>query len=131
MISNIANLVYELTHEIQNHLRLKILGIYKILEKYQIWVETKPRVTQKKKIKLFISCPILLDFSILLQIFVRDCSNITDDINIFSDDSDREDIVYSDEKILMNRYKKLLLIEIKVNLFILHLILKSLLCRQN
>ena len=85
----------------------------------------------KKKIKLFISCPILLDFSILLQIFVRDCSNITDDINIFSDDSDREDIVYSDEKILMNRYKKLLLIEIKVNLFILHLILKSLLCRQN
>ena len=124
-------MVYELTHEIQNHLRLKILGIYKILEKYQIWVETKPRVTQKKKIKLFISCPILLDFSILLQIFVRDCSNITDDINIFSDDSDREDIVYSDEKILMNRYKKLLLIEIKVNLFILHLILKSLLCRQN
>ena len=131
MISNIANLVYELTHEIQNHLRLKILGIYKILEKYQIWVETKPRVTQKKKIKLFISCPILLDFSILLQIFVRDCSNITNDINISSDDSDREDAVYSDEKIPMNRYKKLLLIEIKVDLFILHLILKSLLCRQN
>ena len=70
-------------------------------------------------------------FSILLQIFVRDCSNITNDINISSDDSDREDAVYSDEKIPMNRYKKLLLIEIKVDLFILHLILKSLLCRQN
>ena len=38
LISSIANLVYELP----NNLRLRILGNYEIVEKYQIWVDTLP-----------------------------------------------------------------------------------------
>ena len=37
MISSIANLVYELPHELPNH--LSILGNKEILGKYQIWAE--------------------------------------------------------------------------------------------
>ena len=42
MISRIANLVYELPHELPNDLRLRILGNKKMLVKSQIWVETQP-----------------------------------------------------------------------------------------
>ena len=41
-ISSIAKLVYELPPELPNDLRLRILGNQEILEKSQIWVETKP-----------------------------------------------------------------------------------------
>ena len=40
MISSIANLIYELPHELPNYLRLRILGKKQILGKSQIWVET-------------------------------------------------------------------------------------------
>ena len=40
MVSGIANLVYELPHELPNGLRLRILGNKEILRKSQIWVET-------------------------------------------------------------------------------------------
>ena len=40
MISSIANLVYELPHELPNHLTLRILGNKEIFKKSQIWVET-------------------------------------------------------------------------------------------
>ena len=50
---------------------------------------------------------------------------ITDYINIYFDDSDREDSDYSVKKILMIKYKKLLLIEIRADFFILCLSLKS------
>ena len=42
MISSLANLVYKLPPELQNDLRLRILGNKKILGKYQIWVEKQP-----------------------------------------------------------------------------------------
>ena len=48
---------------------------------------------------------------------------ITENIEV-SDDFDKEYSDYSDKKILMNKYKKLLLVEIRVNLFILHLFKK-------
>ena len=78
-------------HELLNVLRLRILGKRKILGKSQIWVETFVQSpfqklnfgnsSQKKKkkkdakvdIKLFLPCPVLLNFSILLQIFSQDC----------------------------------------------------------
>ena len=41
-ISSIANLVYKLPNELANDLGLRILGNKEILEKSQIWVETKP-----------------------------------------------------------------------------------------
>ena len=40
VISSIANLVYELPHELQGDLRLRILENKEILGKSQIWVET-------------------------------------------------------------------------------------------
>ena len=42
VISCIANLVYELPHELPNDLRLKTLGNKEILRKSQIWVQTQP-----------------------------------------------------------------------------------------
>ena len=69
LISSITNLVYELLHELPNNLRLR----------RNSWVPSLPARTQisarvirklaKVDIKLFLSCPILLDFSILFQIF--------------------------------------------------------------
>ena len=41
-ISSIANLAYDLPHELPNDLRLRILRNKKILGKCQIWVETCP-----------------------------------------------------------------------------------------
>ena len=38
--ASIKNLVYELPHELLNYLRFAILGNYKKIGKYQIWVET-------------------------------------------------------------------------------------------
>ena len=82
MISSIANLVYELPHELPNDLRLRILGNEEMLGKSQIWVEpisqspfqklilvTAVKNHAKLDIKLVLSCPVLLDFSILFQIF--------------------------------------------------------------
>ena len=37
---SVANLVYELPHELPNDLRLRILGNKEISENYQIWVDT-------------------------------------------------------------------------------------------
>ena len=37
---SVANLVYELPHELPNDLRLRILGNKDISENYQIWVDT-------------------------------------------------------------------------------------------
>ena len=84
-MSSIANLVYEFPHEWPNDLRLGILGNKEILRKYQIWVETCLPVSSlssrnqtlaiavkkhaKVDIKLFLSFIVLLDFSILFQIF--------------------------------------------------------------
>ena len=84
-MSSIANLVYEFPHEWPNDLRLAILGNKEILRKYQIWVETCLPVSSlpsrnqtlaiavkkhaKVDIKLFLSFIVLLDFSILFQIF--------------------------------------------------------------
>ena len=62
---------------------------------------------------------------------------ISDDINISSDNSDGKKFDYSDKgnynKLVKfaSKYKKLPLVEIRVNLFIFGLGLKSLLCRQN
>ena len=42
LISSIANLVYELPHELPNKLRRRILGEQEILGKSQIWVGTQP-----------------------------------------------------------------------------------------
>ena len=39
-VSSIADLVYELPHQLPNDLRFRILGKKKILGKSQIWVET-------------------------------------------------------------------------------------------
>ena len=41
LISSITNFVHELLHELPNDLRLRILGNWEILEKYQMWVETQ------------------------------------------------------------------------------------------
>ena len=83
-ISSIANLVYELPHELPNEGRLRILENQEILEKSQVWVGKSlvPRLSSrnltlviavknhaKMDIKLTFSCPVLLDFSILFQIF--------------------------------------------------------------
>ena len=84
-MSSIANLVYEFPHEWPNDLRLGILGNKEILRKYQISVETCLPVSSlpsrnqtlaiavkkhaKVDIKLFLSFIVLLDFSILFQIF--------------------------------------------------------------
>ena len=40
MVSSVANLVYELPHELPNNLRLMILGNKEILGKPQIWKKT-------------------------------------------------------------------------------------------
>ena len=40
MITNKANLVYELPHELSNDLRLNFLGNKEMLEKSQSWVES-------------------------------------------------------------------------------------------
>ena len=40
VVSSIADLVYELPHQLPNDLRFRILGKKKILGKSQIWVET-------------------------------------------------------------------------------------------
>ena len=62
---------------------------------------------------------------------------ITDDINISSDNSGRENSGYSDKEnpneyvTCVGGYKKLLLVEIRVSLFVLQLSLKNLLGRQN
>ena len=40
MMSNIANLLYELPNELPNNVRLRILENKEILGKSQIWVET-------------------------------------------------------------------------------------------
>ena len=37
---SVANLVYELPHELPNDLRLRILGNKEISKNYQIWVDT-------------------------------------------------------------------------------------------
>ena len=37
---SVANLVYELPHELPNNLRLRILGNKEISKNYQIWVDT-------------------------------------------------------------------------------------------
>ena len=87
MISSIANLVYELPHGLSNDLRFRFLGNKDILGKSQIWVETFEKVYQftfeklsfsnssqkhaKVDIKLFLSCAILLEFSIFFQIFCQ------------------------------------------------------------
>ena len=42
LISSITKVVHELLHELPNNFRLRIFGNYKILEKYQIWVEMEP-----------------------------------------------------------------------------------------
>ena len=89
LILSIANLLYELSHELPNNLRLRILRNQEILEKDQIWMGTQPsaqspyslvpsfpqtlRIAVKKHAKpdtkLFFSCPVSLDYSILFQIF--------------------------------------------------------------
>ena len=42
LISRTINLVYELPHELQNNLRLRISGNKETLKNSQIWMETKP-----------------------------------------------------------------------------------------
>ena len=37
---SVANLVYELPHELPNDIRLRILGNKEISKNYQIWVDT-------------------------------------------------------------------------------------------
>ena len=71
-------------HELANDLRLRILGNKEMLGKSQIWVETLPSAqspfqklnfgnssqkTRKSRYQIFLPCPVLLDFSILFQIF--------------------------------------------------------------
>ena len=72
LISSLANLAFELPHELPNNLKLRILENQEILQKSQIWVEIKKlEVTRYAKIdtKLFFCCLVLLDLSILFQIF--------------------------------------------------------------
>ena len=85
VISSITTSEYELPHELPNDLRLRVLENYKILGKYQLWVETLPSaqstfqklnfVNSSRKHakvhtkKLFLFHPILLDFSTLFQTF--------------------------------------------------------------
>ena len=69
----------ELAHKLPNDFRLRILGNWEILEKSQIWMETKPSAqspfqklnfvhsSQKyAKIEAFLLCPVLLNFSIFV-----------------------------------------------------------------
>ena len=93
MISSVANLVYDLPHKLPNDLQLRILRNKEILGKSLIWVETEPSAqsafqklkfgnSSKKKhvkvdIKLFLSCPFLLDFYILFQLFCPGLSEQT------------------------------------------------------
>ena len=94
LIFSIANLVYELPHELPNDLRFRILGNWKILEKFQIWVDTQPsaqspfknlqiavKKNAKTDTKLLFSCPVLLDYSILFQIF---CLRLSEQANFRS-----------------------------------------------
>ena len=83
LMSSIANFVYELLHELPNTLRLRILENQEILKKYLGWTQslvpsllsrtqTLPIAVKKHAkadIKLFFSYPILLNYSILFQIF--------------------------------------------------------------
>ena len=84
LISSITNLIHELPHELPNDLR--ILRNQKILEKYQLRVETQPSAqssfqklnfdnscekTRKLGNKFLKSCSSLLDFLTLCQIFCK------------------------------------------------------------
>ena len=88
MIYSITNFVYELPHELSNDLRLdlcKLLKKSQLLDKSQIWVETEPSNLffsrnqslaipgkigiPKVGTKHFLPFRILLDFSVLFQIF--------------------------------------------------------------
>ena len=40
LISSVINLAQELLHKLPNDLTIRILSNWKMLEKYQIWVET-------------------------------------------------------------------------------------------
>ena len=83
-MSSITNFVQELSHELTNNLRLGILGNLEILEKCQLWVEMQPigqpsfqkleidnscQKHAKLDITFLKSCPILLYFFSLCQIF--------------------------------------------------------------
>ena len=85
-ISSIAKLVYELPPELPNDLRLRILGNQKYQKNLKFgWRQSLvPSLSSrnstlsianknhaKMDIKLFFSCPILLDFCILFQIFCK------------------------------------------------------------
>ena len=82
LISSTANLVYELPHKLPNDLRLRKLGIIReisnlgghIAQSLVSLQELRLCKQQLKKLaktdtKLFFSCPVLLDYSTLFQIF--------------------------------------------------------------
>ena len=77
LISRKRNLVYEFSYELPNDLRLSISGNQEMLERSQIKLEAQPSAQSpfqklilviagkkhaKVDIKLFLSCPLLLDF---------------------------------------------------------------------
>ena len=87
MLSSIANIVYELPHELSNDLRLRFLGNKETLWKFKFgWrhslvpsllsrcltLEIAVKKHAKLHIKLFFASPVLLDFYILFQIFCQD-----------------------------------------------------------
>ena len=93
LISRTINLVYELPHELQNDLRLRISGNKETLKNSQIWMETKPsaqppfkksnfgKSSKKKKKKkhakvhIKFSCPVQFYWTFLScsDYFVLDC----------------------------------------------------------
>ena len=72
LISSTVNLVYELPHELPNNLTLQKIMKYQkniSLSSRNQTLEIAVKTHTKFDTKLFFSCPVLLDFSILFQIF--------------------------------------------------------------
>ena len=83
------SLAYELPHKLTNDFRLSIFGNYKILEKFQNWVETEPSTkspsqklnfgnsrqkTHKSRYNSFVVLPNFIGFLYFVLYFVQDCS---------------------------------------------------------
>ena len=104
MISTIANLVYELPHELPNDLRLRNLGLgSQEIRKYQEnlkfeWRHSPAPSQTKLDIKLFLFCPVLLDFYFVPNILPRIVGDFNIDLikaNSRNNASKFLDIIYS------------------------------------
>ena len=93
MISSMANVINELPHLLPNYLRLRILGNKECLKfgwrhcpvpsphSRNLTLAIAIKIQAKVDIKLFLSCPVLLDFSFLFQIL---CTGLSEQTKFWS-----------------------------------------------